>query len=162
MRTYERVTVDTNRASARNVRKMLRNQRAFMKYAVVAIAWLTAWGVLSPQGADAGFVPSFDDSMSAGAPLSSAENSDLGSVTSDQQPEAPTVQNPLFGVVEAPCGAPAPRSGHRLTPTGSTAAAMIDCESQLGKSPLTSRLPAEFVFTPLMLQRSSVFRPPRA
>jgi hypothetical protein len=135
-----------------------------MKYAIVVAAWLIAGGVLSPQGADAGFVPSVDETFSAVDRHPGAGRGDLDVSPSGEQRDVLAFQSLILGVIELPSGAPASSSsnGVRLTHSASAVAIADANDDQLNESSLSSRLPPECGFSLVTLLRSSVFRPPRA
>jgi hypothetical protein len=133
-----------------------------MKYAIVAAAWLIAWGVGTPQGADAGFVLSVTDAMTAAVPL---RNVDLGVDTSG----APAEHHPpilllddVLGTLQFPCGTQAPTNSRQLTMSVNVLAVAESATDRLCQSSLSSQLPPDRMFSLAMLFKSAVFRPPRA
>lgn len=139
-----------------------------MRYAIVASAWLFAWGAVAPQDATAGFVLSgcdatlVDDHWSARASFSGGlRGDDDGSPRRDRR-ELLALLDQMLGVLQIPSGSESSSSGSSRTPSVQFAAAVdpgVELLSQLAGS---SQLAPEQMFSLREMFKSSVFRPPRA
>jgi len=130
-----------------------------MRYALVAAAWLIAWGAFAPQDAGAGFVLCVDESMSAAAPDAPQSLTDVSNPSRPSETEL--LLDRAVGLIEVPSGAQAPSttSQSRLTmPAWRNEGA----QESLSRSSISSRLPLNRMFSLRMMYKSAVFRPPRA
>jgi hypothetical protein len=133
-----------------------------MRYAIVAGAWLLAWGALTPQGADAGFLLSIDDSLTAAVPLSSTDVGSDGAGQPVEHGQTLSLLDQYLGVLGVPSGAQAPSNSNPLTGSINAPAIAEVGSHDLGQSSLVAKLPLEGMFSLAQLFESAVFRPPRA
>src|SRR5690349_50027 len=94
-----------------------------MRYAIVASAWLFAWGVIAPQSADAGVLVSVAEDLTAATPLAGCVDLDC---TNSSQPVGPaetvSILDRFLGVLQVPSGAQAPSNTNPLTGSASAPA----------------------------------------
>lgn len=141
-----------------------------MKYAIVASAWLFAWGAVAPQQAAAGLVFSVQDVAADGDAVSAGNFGARGSAANADvapQRDRRELSNQLdhvFGVLQAPSGGevPASSSGSYRTTSIPLSAVVGDEADLLLQSSGGSVLPPDKMFTVSRLFKSGVFRPPRA
>jgi len=132
-----------------------------MRYAIVAGAWMMAWGALAPQDAGAGFVLCVGEGMSSSA---ATANHDWSADSSTNRPVAPEVHSPfdnLLGVIEVPGGARAPSNSQHSQSSAQACLHFGAIPDPMHQPSISSRLSLAQMFSLRTMYKSAVFRPPR-
>lgn len=132
-----------------------------MRYAIIAAAWLTAWGAFASQDVSAGFVLCVDDAISSALPVQAADRTPADDTDPSPSRDTILVYDNVLGVIEVPSGAQAP-SQSQHSRVSLQACSIATTQESLHQSSISSRLPLNLMFSPRMMYKSAVFRPPRA